>query len=50
MLGISERTLREWRDRKHGPRPEWRMLFGFSWSYREEAIYRFILDQALRDS
>jgi hypothetical protein len=47
ILGVSERTLRSWRDRRVGPRAEYRMLWGSHWRYDLPSIYRHILYQSL---
>lgn len=47
ILGKSERVLRDWRDRRVGPRAEYRMLWGSHWRYALTEIYQHILDQEL---
>lgn len=47
ILGISDRTLRDWRDRHYGPRPHYTRIWGFSWSYQLRDIYEFLIFQQL---
>jgi DNA-binding transcriptional regulator YiaG len=47
VLNITERTLRDWRDRRVGPPAEYRMLWGCHWSYQLTDIYRHLLYQEL---
>lgn len=47
FLGIAERTLRQWRDERRGPRAEYRPLWGFVWSYSLQELYEFKLFNAL---
>jgi hypothetical protein len=47
VLGISEWTLRHWRDEKRGPTPLWRQLWGYSWSYDIRELYEYRLKSAM---
>jgi hypothetical protein len=47
-LGISERTLRVWRDRHYGPKPDFnKRLWGFAYSYRIQVLSDFKLSMGL---
>jgi hypothetical protein len=47
VLGISDRTLRQWRDERRGPRAEYRRLWGNSWSYDLTALYQFLVESSM---
>jgi hypothetical protein len=47
FLGISERTLRQWRDERRGPPAVYRRLWGHAWSYEIRSLYEFKLFSAL---
>jgi hypothetical protein len=47
FLGITERTLRCWRDERRGPPAVYRPLWGFSWSYETLELYKFKLFSAI---
>jgi hypothetical protein len=47
VLGISDRTLRQWRDERRGPPAEYKRLWGSNWSYDLTALYQFLVESSM---